>query len=239
LFGKVIAHSFINFGNYEKGSNFHNLTLYLDTNIIFSILGFHLDSYNKPVLEMINIFKSANISLKIFEFTLGEVLYKLEKYWDEYDNYSSSVPVDSIYYTLKLKGYSKSDIIHLIENIENELDSHGVGIDYNFDIESLKKDETSDLFSRLSSHKIGKPVVVIDHDASVISAIKILRGNRKTRILEKSKYIFVTADNALIYFSKKNTSPGLIPDVLPSGYITSIFWLKGIKDSGNIFTHEF
>jgi hypothetical protein len=239
LFGKVIAYSFLNFGNSNKKTKINNLDVYLDTNIIFSILGFHLESYNKPVLEMIEIFKSSGINLKIFEFTLSEVLYKLESYWEEYDNYSASVPVDSIYFTLKQKGYAKSDVIFLIENIETKLSEFGVSVDYNFQLENLLEEDSEDIFSQLSSLKTYKPAPVIQHDAAAILAIKKLRGNSRTRILEKSRYLFVTADNLLINFSQKISQNNCISQVVSSNYVTSIFWMKGFKNSGDVFIHEF
>jgi len=239
LFGKVIAYSFLNFGNNDKTAKINNLKVYLDTNIIFSILGYHSESYNKSALEMITILKNAGIKLMIFEFTLNEVLYKLENYWQEYDNYSISIPVDSIYFTLKSKGYTKSEVVSLIEGFEDELLKFNIDIDYNFEIQDLLDNDVRNIFPKLNGRKINKPTVVVEHDAAAIIAIKKLRGNTKTRILEKSRYIFITADSILVNFNKNISRDSYIPEVVQGSYLTSIFWMRGVGDSGNIFAHDF
>jgi len=120
LLGKIISSALLK-GNFDKNAKFSKLEVYLDTNIVFSLLGFHEDSYNIATEEMIEILRKLNLNLKIFSFTKDEIVQKLSGYLRDFSKYPSSIKVDSIYSVLKRKGYSKSAVISIINNIEQNL----------------------------------------------------------------------------------------------------------------------
>ncbi len=54
LYGKIIASAFLS-RNFETGTKVEKLNVYLDTNIVFSLFGFHEDFYNTPVREVVDL----------------------------------------------------------------------------------------------------------------------------------------------------------------------------------------
>ena len=239
LYGKIVSMSLLR-KNFEKNAKFDNLSIYLDTNIFFSLIGIHEDCYNIPAQELVEVIKKLSINLKIFSFTKDEIVSKLRGYLKNYDYYTKSINVDSIYNVLKRKNYSKSDVIKIIENVENYIEEKGIIIDYSFDIEDLiKKDIYEDAIQK---YKLGKSVYSIKHDIAIVAAIRKLRNGHTTSLLEKSKAIFLTADfNLSLYnFNEFNHKDlGTIPEVIVRNDLSAILWLKCVdKYDGNSYVHS-
>ncbi|HUV42606.1 MAG TPA: hypothetical protein VMY36_01735 [Patescibacteria group bacterium] len=234
VYGKIISSVLVSQRkNFVKEAKFEPLDIYLDTNILFSVMGLHEESFNKPARELIKILKKLGFNLFIFGFTRDEVVAKLKDFIREYDNYSEQIPVDSIYYQLKRLGFSKQDIILKIQKIEEELKALGIEIDYQWDIDKLL-DEREEKLQKLEEKKL-KSGYSIKHDIAAIEAIRQIRGKR-VYLIEKSKAIFLTADSRLSIFSFKNYDHKLnssLPEVIFRTELTSILWLKnpGINPS--------
>jgi hypothetical protein len=240
LYGKIIAAVFLG-RTFDKGAKIENLDIYLDTNIVFSLLELHMESYSRPVREVIDLIIKAGGRLKIFSFTKEEIVIKLSGYLKNYGDYSSLVPVHSIYYVLKQKGYSKSQVLDLIENIETKLNDLGIAIDYSFETESLLSNK-SDEMAKLWYYKPNSyPESIIKHDLAAIYAIKKLRKGTVAH-WEKSKCIFLTADFGLIRYNHETHYKDDIytfPEVVHRIGMASMFWLKGQAGSDNVFVHNF
>jgi hypothetical protein len=238
LYGKIVSSVFLKrrFGNDSK---IEKLDVYLDTNIVFSMLGFHEDFFNISVREVVDLIKKAGGRLKIFSFTKDEINAKLRGYLREFGYYSSFVAVSSIYYVLKRKQYSKLQIMSLIENIEEKLLELDISIDYSFDIDDLVEDN-SDQFSALSQFKSYSPTNSVRHDLAAMCAIKKIRGNTVFN-WEKSKSIFLTGDWALTRydFEKNHKNNYTFPEVVFRSDMASMLWIKGQTGSDNAFVHNF
>lgn len=239
LYGQIIASSFLN-RNFETSGNIENLSIYLDTNIVFSLMGFHEDYYNLPAKEIINLIKSCGVKLRVFSFTVDELKSILSIYLSEYGYYSSQIRVRSIFQTLKRKGISKIDIMSLMESFENKLDELSIEINYSFEIDDLISGKQDEL-SKLITYKPNNSVVSIRHDLSALLAIKKLRHNRVKFQWEKSEAIFLSADNQLttynfIEYSHKES--GTFPEIVFRSDLASLFWLKGKGGSDNAFLHN-
>ncbi|MDB5258803.1 MAG: hypothetical protein JWO73_11 [Candidatus Taylorbacteria bacterium] len=239
LYGKLIANTFVK-RNFEKGAKLEKLTVYLDTNIIFSLMGFHEDSYNNSVKEVVDLIKKAGCQIKVLSFTIDEINIKLGGYLSEYGYYSSVIRVGSIYSVLKRRGYSRVQIISLMENMEDRLRELGVIIDYSFDLENLllNKDDVVSEFSAYKNHS--HHINSIQHDIGAIYAIRKLR-NSSVFNWEKSKAIFLTADYSLARFNyeKEHRDRNTFPEVSYRTDMASMLWLKGQSGSDNVFVHNF
>ena len=56
-----------------------NLTVYLDSNLAFSILGFHEEEYEKPALELFSLLNRFKIGIKILCSTVDKMTQILKK----------------------------------------------------------------------------------------------------------------------------------------------------------------
>ena len=239
LYGQIIAQSFLN-RNFETSGNIGNLSIYLDTNIVFSFMGFHEDYYNLPVKEIIGLIKSCGAKLKVFSFTVDELKSILSIYLSEYGYYSSQIRVRSIFQTLKRKGISKIDVMSLMERFEDKLDELGIEVDYSFEMDDLMSEKQDEL-SKLNTYKPNNSVISIKHDLSALLAVKKLRHNRVKFQWEKSEAIFLSADNQLTAYDfnedghKENKT---FPEVVFRSNLASLLWLKGKGGSDNAFLHN-
>lgn len=239
LYGEIIASSLLQ-NKTEVNAKFKKLNIYLDSNIIFSLMELHEDVFNKPTKELINIIKDLDINLKIFNFTKEEVISTLRGYLEQAQYYSETIKVNSIYHVLKRKNYSKIDVISLIENIEEKLDELGIEIEYSFEINKLLADE-SELITKLQEKKPEKSPTSIKHDVAAIIGIKKLRGTTNSHLIEKSREIFLSADFRLTIFDSNefdHDRNSTIPEVILRNQLTGILWLKKIKDDDNTFVHN-
>ncbi|OGZ26603.1 MAG: hypothetical protein A3F95_00360 [Candidatus Nealsonbacteria bacterium RIFCSPLOWO2_12_FULL_39_31] len=247
IYGNILA-SALESGKIEPNPKLNNLDVYFDSNIIFSLLGFDDDLHNNTAVEMLKVLKALNIKLKTFSFTLDEVKEKLLSYTGKYHSYVSNIEVDSIYFRIKTKGSKETDILLLVNNLENSLNKLGIVIDYystnteltDFDrglIHKLtqKKEERS-----LSVQRIGgqikrnhKHPATIEHDLLAIRAIKEIRGRLFDRI-ESSKAIFLTADAILARFDYEEYShfdKRTIPEVFFRTQLVNFLWFKNPETS--------
>lgn len=240
LYGKIISSSLLK-RNFEQKAKFDNFNVYIDTNIFFSLIGLHEDCYNIPAQELIENLKKLNIHLNIFSFTKDEIISKLRGYLKEFDYYTSTIKVNSIYDVLKRKKYSKTDVIQIIENIDDQIEKMGIAIDYSYDIESILKDYADE--GKVKKYNPDKGVYSVKHDIAAIFTIRKLRSRYYSSLLEKSKFVFLTADYALAAYNFRefnHKENGTVPEIILRNELAAILWLKDSAGySDNSYVHSF
>ena len=240
LYGKIISAAFLD-RKFCEDAKIKKLDIYLDTNIIFSLMGLDEEWQNIPVKEVVELIKKAGGTLKVFSFTKDEILNKLRGYLNGFDYYSDKIKVSSIYYALKRKGYSKLNVITLIENIEVKLKEMEITIDYSFNPEDLLKGKEDEV-SKLNSYKASSSIGTIKHDLAAILAVKCLREMKLHYLWEKSKSIFLSADYNLVAYDFRehgHKKLGTFPEAVFRSDLASMLWLKGGTGTDNVFMHNF
>lgn len=242
IYGGVLA-SVLEGGKLEEGGKLQKLDVYLDSNLVFSLLELDHEAQNQVATEMLSVLKRIGATVKIFSFTLDEVRIKLSSYTGRHHGYVGEIEVDSIYYRIKAKGLDEAEVLLLIGNLEKSLGALGVTVDYVSGDVSLtevdamkistlrqKKEERITLDGRFSPnrHSNHKHQATIEHDLLAIRAIKEIRKRSFSRI-ETSKAIFLTADAVLAKFNFEEYSHAAdqtIPEVLFRTHLVSFLWLK-------------
>src|SRR3989338_8973990 len=102
-------------------NQFKNARVYLDSNIVFSALGFHTKEIKETTIELFNLIKSVGLELWIFEFTVDEMCGVIKSFGAEQHKFLKGVNVDSILSSFKQQGLGLSDVVEMIGNIENLL----------------------------------------------------------------------------------------------------------------------
>jgi len=239
LYGRVISNAFL-LKRFDTSAKIDNLSIYLDTNIIFSLMEFHEDSINSPVKEVISLVKESGATIKIFSFTADEIKNKLRGYLNEYGYYPTNIRVGSMYSTLKRKGVSKVDIMSLIEGFEEKLSKFGVEIDYAYNSNDLVIDRQEEL-SKLALYKPQSSQNSIKHDLAALLAVKSMRPRRASYLWEKNESIFLSADHQLTaydFIECGHKESGTFPEVVFRSDMASLLWLKGQSGSDNVFLHN-
>ncbi len=203
-------------------------TVYLDTNIIFSILKLHEKEQSLAANELIKLLRDFQFDIRVLNSTIDELCRVIKRYRSEIYKYPEGIRVDTIYSTLRRKGWYLSDAKDFILNIEDTLNSHGITIEteLNIDLKNYtpKGSATTEVLSRYKPYQDLNGQM---HDLSAIEAVETLRG-RPERKFEDARFAFVSSDGRLSRFNwvemghkKDNT----ICEVFLDRILNNILWL--------------
>jgi len=233
--GSIISVSLYSQNLSELGRKFEPIIAYLDTNILFSLLGLHSDEQCRPVAELYSLMNETGVfRYKVFDFTLDEMRSVLKNYKSNEHVYLSFIQTDSIYSSLKRKGWTSADVVGYIAKLEEVLYSKNIQIaTTGINLEEYVVPE--EIKTELLSYKEYKTMKGISHDVLAIEKISKLRSVRTTTI-EKSKAIFLTSDIKLAKYNynKSHKASGTISEVISDKLLTNIIWLKKPRQSQNL-----
>lgn len=236
----IIAGSIISVSVYSKsiseiGKKFENLSIYLDTNFVFSLLGLHHKEQCDPVLELYRLISESNpFHLKVFDFTINEIKSVLNGYKSAEKVYVSFIQTDSIYSSLKQKRWTRAEVVAFIAKLEETLLEKGISIvNTGIELDRYAADEKQK--EELLKVKEYKSIRGANHDLAAIEKIRGLRGCRTTRI-ENSKAIFLTSDLKLAKFNYNldHKSSMTVGEIITDRLFTNLLWLKKPKNLQSI-----
>lgn len=211
-------------------NRFEHCQAFLDTNYIFSVLGFDADEFNEPANELFNLLKQAGFVIKAFDFTLNEIAHTLSFFPEEEYRYSQAVNVNSVCNRLKRRGWTRTQVAELIANLEEVLTKKGISIEWDtgIDLNSFEPKGNGRLRSRLTQYKPQYNTLTQNHDLAAIEKVKQCRGH-PVRQLQSCKALFLTSDNGLSRFNfiemghKDNRT---VSEVILDRLLTNILWLR-------------
>ena len=210
-----------------------SVNVFLDTNTIFSILGFHYDEINRPSQELMYFLKEEKCNLYVFDFTIDEMVSVLNYYVKEYQNLWECVRVDSIYSSLKVKGKTPADVRLMIANLEDTLYKIGIKV-FSTKYKLTEEPIENDKFAKLATYKPYNNNRSLNHDILAINEIIKLRGGRVYRRLQNCKAIFVSSDNKLTkynFIEYQHNHRSSITEVINDRILTQILWVKNPTES--------
>jgi hypothetical protein len=228
ILGAVINLSFNINSLSQPEKKFEAIEVFLDTNILFSVLNLHYPEFNEPTKELVQMLQSELFKLKIFDFTVKEAENYLNNCSEYPPKYIKKIKVNSVCANLKLeKNMNSWEIKNLTFNIKSKLK------DYNIELMTTEvnpfsgsyRPRNKKLISKLREFKPNQPPNAANHDIAAIEMIKKIRGNSKFNNIETSKAIFLTADGFLSEFNSIEHN-NTIPEVIVDRFLTCIVWLK-------------
>lgn len=203
------------------------LSVYLDTNFLFSVLELHPDEFAKPALELFKLFKTCGLRPKVFSFTVDEACRVLGGYVIGAYRYPANVRIDTLYSALRTRGWTKFQVQEYIAHIEEVLEH--LGIEVEPVAVNLKSYEAPDADRvSLARYKPEQPPGGQSHDLAAVSEIQRVRG-RTIRKFEDAKAFFLTSDIRLSRYCHKELGHGehgTIAEVILDRLLTNVLWLK-------------
>lgn len=237
IFGSIIS-TIVNqtsFEEYER--DISSITVVLDANYLFSLLGLHYSEQCKPAKELYDLMKGqSNIDLKVFDFTVEEMTNVLKKFHTEQYHYPAGVKIDSIYSSMKANGYQSADVRELLVKLENKLWDLGIKIfptkiDLNkYEIEPKERRYALEIYKKYQGTREQ------NHDLAAIEIIRNLRSGEKKKI-EDCSAMFLTSDLKLgkfNYHEDGHKAKMTITEVIPDKLFTNILWLKNPKQKNGL-----
>lgn len=229
VYGSIITTAAFSKNISVLDKKFKYVQIFLDSNFIFSLFDLHYPEINKATKELFSLLKSYKFKLKVFDFTLDEMINVLSNYARKQNIYYKDIKVNSIFSNLKTKGYTIEDMKEFIRKIENKLWDLNIEIvPTTIDLDKYIPDESQ--ISKIMQYKpkFGNITNIYNHDLAAIEKIKEIRKT-KVREIEKSKAIFLSSDLKLAKYNhiemghRKNLTIG---EVIPGRLLTNILWLK-------------
>jgi len=216
----------------EINKKFNPIKIYLDSNMLFSIMGLHHRYICDPIQELFNLLRRfKNFQLLAFDFTINEMVSLLKGYEKESQRYSPYIKVNSIYSNLKKIGWTREDCIRFISKIEQKINGLGVQIELTgLDIEKdCIKDK--DRYSKIDQYKPDQSLFGKRHDIYAIKKIREIR-KRPQREIENCIAIFLTSDLKLAKFDFMelgHREKSTVCEVISDRFLTTFLWLKNPK----------
>lgn len=235
FFGRVYINIIKTRDTYSKNITLGTTTVYLDTNLLLSILGFHDDLSTKQAKELLDILRGTQkIDVCVFDETIIEARQLLQSAGKQMAKYNNQIPVDSIYYKLKVLGHTKESVTILMEGLEERVAQEGIKV---VSIPIIDEDSAdykafaADIVSAATKIDRQKADRTLRHDARVINAIKILRKDMNSKLFEKSQQLFITPDIAVNSVTHSLAKEEFrYPLSISVTEIVSTLWMRNLGD---------
>ncbi len=224
--------------NIKSKISLGNVSVYIDSNIFFSLLELHQENINRSVTDAIAMIRDAGGKLKMFAHTREEIIKYLQNYTRQSNDYSIAIPVDSINYNLKMKGFDIHEVQSLITNLDRKLREYKITVDY---VHTEKIIDTSS-YNELRQSKPDQHPVSFEHDCQSIEYIRKLRKPNADScyLIEKCKTLFLTADYKLSNFSKRQHKQNeTIPEAFSFEQLFAVLWIRNNDMEDNSFVNSF
>lgn len=219
----------------ELKTKMNSTKIFLDSNITFSILGYHHKKTSILAQELHKLLLENNFEIYIFDFTLKEIRRVLSTYKDNYKNYNSKFKTHSIYNRLKAMGITKQRMTEILANLEEKLyDNYNINI-YKTNNLLNQFEVDNNLISKLRKYKNNSPTISITHDLKAIEAIKRIRNSKYSK-LEKTNSLFLTSDQKLTKFNfeQDHKDDSTINEVIIDRMLTNVLWFKNPTRNSNL-----
>ena len=233
VYGSIISALLYTKGSSELSEicskNFNKSAVFLDTNIVFSLLDLHNPEQNEATKELISLLKEFKFSLKVFDFTVDEMSYVISGYLQESNKYPTTLKIDSIYSLLKRKGWESSNVKEFLIHIEEIIENLGIEICHYSGVDLKRyQSENENLRGVLANYKPMNPLTSLNHDLAAIDKVRALR-KKSVRYIEDAEFLFLTSNTALQKFDVielGHRDKGTITEVILDRLLANILWLK-------------
>ena len=228
VYGSVISVTASNRDIAAVNKKFARTKVFLDTNYLFSILELGFPEFSEPAKELFDLLKLYKFEVRTFDFTIDEMVRVLKGYAREQYLFAPGVPVDSIYSSLKNRGFTSEDVREFIIKIEDRIWSLGVEIEPT-SVQLRNYNPLEDEYrTKLSRYKPDQRPISQNHDLAAIQKIKEIRKTPR-REIENSRAFFLTSDLRLSQFDfleMGHRQKATVCEVIPDKLLTNILWLK-------------
>ena len=210
-------------------AKFEATTLFLDSNFLLSLLQFRFPVQCRPALELLGLLqKTSRFRLKVFDFTLTEVVSLLKGYREHENDFIAGVLVDDLYSSMRTRGMRPSDVTERTAQLRSELLGIGIVIETTgITVDSLPEDFAGRSVA-MHAFKPDQDERGQKHDLHAISQVARRRREKATQI-ERAGFFFLTEDQRLSSYASEtggHSASKTIPEVMPDRLLTNLLWLS-------------
>lgn len=235
---------------------FRKCEVFMDTNCLFSLLGFHGKEKQEVMSELVTSIKFLDFRLRVFDFTLHQFETVLKSFDNEKVRMQAKINsifygYPSVYSVLLKRSWSKDKILDYINNLEKSLDRYEIKkyatnmqfqdnmVPEDHDLESICSIFGESFAKRkyrypVESNNFGKL-----HDLAAIVMIKRLRNNEPVSMGDP-KAIFLTSDNNLAKFNQFDMPHDryALPEIVLDTDFSALTWFLSKDETDVSFSLE-
>jgi predicted nucleic acid-binding protein len=202
--------------------------IYCDANFLFSLLELHSKEYSDSALELYNLMMQNRYELYVYDLTIQEMVHVLKSYLVESNIYPKSVKVNTLYGSLKQKGYDHNKTLILISSLVKKLEEKKIALKTTgYVLETYDEFDTS-LEEKIISYKPRQKDIYRKHDLFLLTKATHLRRSACFDYCECDSFI-LTSDYKLSkinYIEMNHKSNSSIGEIILDRVFTNILFLR-------------
>ena len=230
---------------FDEFSNFagklNNQSYYLDSNIIFELIGTHGPDRQHAYVQFFNILNDAGIKLYLFEHIYDELITNLQHCvnWIENDDYDPKKASRALIF-FRVNNYTTIDINQFIARIPGSLDKFKITVvnrpeymrekEFQIDEVALKKMIVDQYQQNDPFFNADYKDTILQNDVDAISGIHRLRRGSKPKYFKDASHIFITKNSSLAsvcsQFESKHYSGMSINSCLTDTFVGTLIWMQ-------------
>ncbi len=212
-------------------SRFKDLTVYFDTSFLLNALGLTGEAAGLAARESLDLLRSTNARLAVFDATVHEIkriLHVYEAHLGSQSGIETLRPYPITRY-LVAHHYSPSDVREASALLETHLETLGIHIVPIPDHKLAFTLDEAELTQRLRRPDETDTQPRVVHDVDCVAAILTIRAGHHSATFDSAKAVFATTTGLLVrnvkewFFAQKQAGPLPVIHVLA---LSSIAWLK-------------
>ena len=220
-------------------NTYKKVTFYLDTPLLIHLLGCDGRARQDAIRELKLLLSELGASVATFSHSVDELQLVLQSVSAELESPNSS---NEIVIEARRSGTTRSDLLLLSETLEDELSKVGVKIvttpKY---VHEFQIDERE--FARVLGNEISyRNPNAKTRDIESVRSIYVIRADKSTPSVEKSRAVFVTSNTAFARaawkFGQSHGSTRDVSSVITDFSLANMAWLKAPMGSLNIPTTQ-
>ena len=239
--GRILTELFISGQNESPGKSRSNASVYLDTSVVFALLGIDMCDRTEVYRNLVNDTKKLGMRVKVFYHTYVEMLTLIDGSIPWLGNpYYDPVEATAATRYFVTHNFNAEEVMDYANDLEDSLKKHGIQIDrmdypnpysiprgvkteqqYYEQIVKRYKEAIPD-FDEIAKRK------TVDKDARTLFFIDYLNAGIRAPKMQDISNIFVTNNNSLASVSKDDVryQRGAIPDCVSEVYWGTLIWLN-------------
>lgn len=222
--------------SWDEVPKIDNLSVVLDTSIVLDLLNLQGSERHIAAKDVLNMIHANGVHCFVFQNTLSEIdsiLHNVECVLrGEFDPGRLDGVLEYAYkHSLK-----PSDIAMLSDTIEGTLEKMSVNIMGNPPYEQIYGLDEEKLEYAIRKHVFHKNPLALNHDVLALSAIHRMRRGRAGTKMENARYLFVTANTAVVRGCRQfaDDERYSYPLAISFEYLATRLWLRAPLASENV-----
>ncbi|MBH3426860.1 hypothetical protein [Pseudomonas alkylphenolica] len=238
--GMLLANYLFFADKINSKKTFEKMSVYLDSPLVIGLMGFNGAQNKQANQEFIDLLKSLQIQVYIFDRTLDEIERLLSAWKSDIGRKFYGRFNTKTLELLRSQGFDEARLDTEIKKLSRTIEGLGIIIKYGFSAKERYQCNEKELEAAIA--KNFKKNKNLEHDTICISRVHNSREGRFIKSLSESYSVFVTGNTGLAkfangYFSKIEYRSS-IPVVVSEQWMTIMFWLKRPDIAGRLPTDQ-